>query len=211
MTEITSLDQAERIRQKAHDLFMQYGLRSVSMDDIASALGMSKKTIYQYYADKDELVDAVISAKISRTTECCTLDHQRAENAVHEIFLAMDMMVETFRVMNPGLMFDMQKYHPHAFEKFLSHKNQFLFQVVKSNIERGIREALYRPELPVDLISRYRVESILIPFLPIMNEKSSYSLMDVHQEIALHFVYGLVTPKGYQLIQQYIEQRTKTA
>ena len=57
---MTEIDTRERIKQKAHDLFMQYGLRSVSMDDIANSLGMSKKTIYQYFADKDELVDAVV-------------------------------------------------------------------------------------------------------------------------------------------------------
>ena len=98
MTEIAII--SERIKQKAHDLFMQYGLRSVSMDDIANGLGISKKTIYQYFADKDELVDEVVNGIIRYNQSCCDEDIKNAENAVHEIFLAMEFMMEIFRSMN---------------------------------------------------------------------------------------------------------------
>src|SRR5215212_5056404 len=111
-------DTSERIRHKAHDLFMQFGLRSVSMDDIANGLGISKKTIYQYYADKDALVDAVVSEIIKHNQSCCDFDRKTADNAVHEVFLAMEFMMEIFRSMNASLLFDMQKYHPNAFQHF---------------------------------------------------------------------------------------------
>ncbi|HEX6193727.1 MAG TPA: helix-turn-helix domain-containing protein, partial [Chitinophagaceae bacterium] len=58
------MDTKERIQNKAEELFMQFGIRSVSMDDIANNLGMSKKTVYQYFVDKDELVEAVVQAHI---------------------------------------------------------------------------------------------------------------------------------------------------
>ena len=67
----------DRIQEKATELFMRFGIRSVSMDDIATQLGMSKKTIYQFFADKDELVDAVMAANIQKTQgECvkCTAE-----------------------------------------------------------------------------------------------------------------------------------------
>src|SRR3954471_8810920 len=106
---IEIFDTGGRIRQKAHDLFMQYGLRSVSMDDIANSLGISKKTIYQYYEDKDALVEGVIETLIQHNQECCDQDTMESDNAVHEIFLAMDFMMDIFRSMNPSLVFDMQK------------------------------------------------------------------------------------------------------
>ncbi len=86
------LDTSERIRQKAHDLFMQYGLRSVSMDDIANSLGISKKTIYQYYADKDELVNEVVGKIIAHNQSVCDFDRSSADNAIHELFMAMDFV-----------------------------------------------------------------------------------------------------------------------
>ena len=82
----------ERITEKAHELFMRYGVRSVSMDDIAAQLGMSKKTLYQYYTDKEELVDAVLSSFLENNRKQCLEGRQKAENALHEVFQAFDMM-----------------------------------------------------------------------------------------------------------------------
>ena len=79
---MTEIDNKERIKIQATDLFMRYGIRSVSMDDIANNLGMSKKTIYQFYADKDELVDAVIEHEINHNEACCELDKGKSENAI---------------------------------------------------------------------------------------------------------------------------------
>ncbi|MEJ7588512.1 MAG: TetR/AcrR family transcriptional regulator [Ferruginibacter sp.] len=131
---MTDSDTGLRIKEKARDLFMQYGLRSVSMDDIAGNLGMSKKTIYQYYADKDELIVAVITKNFSTAVPFCELDRTSSQNAVHEIFLAMDMVIELFSTMNPSLIYDMHKYHPKAFLKFQQHKNDFLYTTIKENL-----------------------------------------------------------------------------
>ncbi len=209
MSDIINTETTDRIRRKAHDLFMEYGLRSVSMDDIASSLGMSKKTIYQYYADKDELVVAVVSEVILHNQACCDADRQSADNAVHEIFLAIDMMTEIFRTMNKSLLFDMQKYHPAAFDKFLKHKNEFMYKVVYENLEKGIREELYRPEINIRLLSRYRVECMMIAFNPAFSESVGLKLAEIQQELTLHFLHGLVNAKGHKLIKKYQEERNK--
>jgi len=202
---------SERIRQKAQDLFMQYGLRSVSMDDIATALGMSKKTIYQYYADKDELVDEVVGAIIRYNQSCCETDRQRAENAIHEIFLAMEFMMEIFRSMNNSLLFDMQKYHPAAFQKFAKHKNDYLYTIIKENLLRGIREELYRQDIKIDILARFRVESVILPFSPEFYGKVKSSLADIEEEILLNFLFGVVSQKGYKLTLKYQQDSKKKA
>jgi AcrR family transcriptional regulator len=198
-----------RIKQKAHGLFMQYGLRSVSMDDIATSLGMSKKTIYQYYADKDELVEAVIDEEVQQSQGLCERDQQASDNAVHEIFLAMDMIMEMLGTMNPSLVFDMQKYHPKAFQKFQQHKNEYLYNVIHMNLERGIREGLYREDIHLDILARFRVESIMMPFSPDFHSKLKYSLATLEEELILHFLYGLASTKGYKLILKYQQERLK--
>jgi AcrR family transcriptional regulator len=205
MTVIT--DTGERIKQKAGDLFMQYGLRSVSMDDIANGLGISKKTIYQYYADKDELVDAFITEKINHNQSCCELDKSAADNAVHEIFLAIDMMMEIMSSMNPALLFEMQKYHPVAFERFYKHKNDYIFTVIRENLTRGIKEGLFRQELKVDILARFRVESMMLPFQPDFHTKTKFTLFEIEEELLLHYLFGVVSEKGYQLTLQYQQER----
>lgn len=206
---MTEKDNSERIRQKAHDLFMQYGLRSVSMDDIATALGMSKKTIYLYYADKDALVDVVVNGIIEHNQSCCEFDRKSADNAIHEVFLAMQFMMEIFRSMNASLLFDMQKYHPHAFEQFSRHKNNYLVGVIKDNLARGVQEELYRPDIKIDILTRFRVESVTMPFNPEFHTKLKSSLAEIEEEMTLNFLFGLVSQKGYKLILKYLQDRTK--
>lgn len=203
------LTPGERIKQKAHELFMQFGLKSVSMDDIATKLGISKKTIYQFYADKDDLVDEVIKSLLQHSESCCNRDVTAAANAVHEIFLAMDFIMEAFRSMNPSLLFDMQKYYPAAFQKFLKHKNDYLFGVIKQNLQRGIKEELYRGDLKVEVLARFRVESMMLPFNPEFHTKVKHSLATIEQEITLHFLFGMVSPKGYKLAAKYLQERLK--
>ncbi len=207
MAEISEI--TERIHRKAHELFMQYGLRSVSMDDIANNLGMSKKTIYLYYVDKDALVDDVVSSIIGHNQSVCELDRKQADNAIHEIFLAMDLIMEMFRSMNTSLLFDMQKYYPGAFQKFLKHKNDYLYNVIKENIMRGIKEELYRADIKVDVLARYRVESIVLPFHPDFHTKVKASLADIEQELTYHFLFGLISQKGYKLTLKYQQERIK--
>jgi len=207
MTEITT---RERIKQTAHDLVMQYGIRSVSMDDIATALGMSKKTIYHSFADKDELVLAVVTDVIKKSESDCERDKNKAENAIHEIFLAMEMVVEMFRTMNPSIIYDMHKYHPRAFATFQKHKNDYIYNIMRQNLEKGISEDLYRPEINIDIMSRFRVESMMLPFNPEFHRSLKYSLVDIEEELITHFLFGLVTPKGYKLILKYQQVRNKT-
>ncbi len=204
---MTDFDTGIRIRQKARDLYMQFGLRSVSMDDIANSMGMSKKTIYQYYADKDELVGAVIHEELQQNQATCESDKKAAHNAVHEIFLAMDMVVELFSAMNPSLIYDMQKYHPNAFIKFQQHKNDYLYNSIMDNIQRGTDEGLYREHLHADILSRYRLESMMLPFNPDFQSKLKYNLAKIEEEFMIHFLFGLASPKGYKLIQKYQQER----
>jgi TetR/AcrR family transcriptional regulator, cholesterol catabolism regulator len=202
-------DTAIRIKEKAHALFMQYGLRSVSMDDIATSLGISKKTIYQFYADKDTLVDEVISSTFEHDQSCCERDRAASENAVHEVFLAIEFIVEMFKTMNPSVLYDLQKFHSASYLRFVKHKDTFLYGMVSNNIRRGIVEELYRPELNVEVVARFRIESMMLPFNPEFKTKLKENIAVIEEEITLHYLFGLLTPKGYKLALKYQEKRNK--
>lgn len=204
------MEPQERIVSKAHELFMRYGIRSVSMDEVANHLGMSKKTIYQFYADKDALVEDVINIEVDEKQCTCNMHRQRSDNAIHEIFMATDMLLELLTDMNPALIFDLEKYHPSAFKKYNEHKNTFLYTLIKENIEWGKREGLYREELMSDIIARFRLASVFLVFNPENFPNSKHSVATLVTEITDNFLYGLVSPKGVKLIQKYKQQRLKT-
>jgi AcrR family transcriptional regulator len=203
------MDIKERIQVKADELFMRYGIRSVSMDDIATQLVMSKKTLYQFFADKDELVDAVVEKVLKMGQQDCVTCHLHSKDAVDELFITMGQIAEQFRNMNPMVLYDLEKFHMAAFHKFLKHKNEFLLDVIRKNMERGIKEELFRPELNVDVISKFRLESMMIAFNMAVFPSKKYDLLEVTQEIIEHYLYGLATLKGHKLILKYKEQSKK--
>lgn len=204
------VDTKDRIKQAAHDLVMKFGLRSVSMDDIAGSVGMSKKTLYQHFQDKDELVVAVVEGVVADNQCICEGHGKAAENAVHEIFLAMEMMVEMFQTMNPAVIFEMQKYYPAAYEKFYQHKTKFLLCHMLQNLERGIQEELYRTDINPQILAHFRVESMFIPFNPdFQRSLKNYNLLELEEQIITNFLFGLVTLKGHKLATKYMAARAK--
>jgi AcrR family transcriptional regulator len=178
------------------------------MDEIALQMGVSKKTIYQYYTDKDELVDAVMIDKIKYNQECCIRDRKNAKDAIHEVFLAIEMMQEMFQNMNPSILFELEKYYPKSFEKFTQHKYFFLYKVLKENLERGISEELYRADIAIDILVKARLESMMMPFNQMVFPKNKYPLVKIETELTTHFLFGLATVKGYKLITKYQQDRT---
>lgn len=188
-------------------MFMQYGIRSVSMDDIASNLGISKKTIYQYFADKDELVDAVIDSEVHEMQRDCGDFRKDAKDAVHEIIMTMQGIVEQLRHVNPVVIYDLEKFHFKAYQKFRAHKDKFLLKVIRDNLVWGIEEGLYRPEINVDVIAQFRLDSMMLGFNTNSFPQASFNLADVTREILTHYIYGIASAKGVKLIQKYNQQK----
>lgn len=196
-----------RIREQAKQLFFKYGIRSVSMDDIAVGLGMSKKTIYQYFSDKDELVEAIVEDDIQETRVDCQECFVQSANAVEEIFLTLDRMLEHLGQLNPTILYDLHKFHFQSFKKFQEHKNSFLLEIIRKNLERGKAEGLYREDINVEILSRFRLESMMIAFNMEIFPQTKYSIVDVTMAIIENFTFGVVTPKGYELVMKYKQER----
>ena len=203
------MENKDRILEKAHDLFMQYGIRSITMDEIAAQLGISKKTIYQFFTDKDTMVEAVVNELINRNEDDCRGFSLTAENAVHEIFIAMDFTQEMMKAMNPQIMYDLEKHHPAAFKRLKQYKYQFLFSTIKENLERGAKEDIYRTDLNIDLTTRHRIESAFMPFNQEAFPQNKYPMNQTCQELAILFLHSVCNAKGKKLIEKYLNERQK--
>ncbi len=199
----------DRILQKAHELFNRYGIRSVSMDDIAAQLGMSKKTLYQSYTDKGELVDAIFSSVLEENKQKCIVCRESGKNAIDEILQSFEMVKDMFATMHPSVLFDMQKYHPGTFKKFENFRNGFLLKIIKENLENGIEEGLYREDIDTDIISRYRLHSIMLSFDSNVFPTNKTDLIYIEEQLLQHFLHGVATVKGIKLIAKYNKQTSK--
>jgi AcrR family transcriptional regulator len=203
------MESRERILGKAHELFNRFGFRRVTMDEIAAKTGMSKKTIYQIFATKDEIVDAVVEALLEKSVILCEAGLENADNALQEILATIDMVKELMDEMNPVVLEDLEKFYPAVFAKFFRHKYDYIFKKVKKNLERGISEGLYREELNVDVITKFRIETMFIPFNPGIFPYGKYNLAQVEIEILELFLYGVTTSQGQRLLKKYKQQRFK--
>jgi AcrR family transcriptional regulator len=201
------LEVKEYIVAEADKLFCQYGFKSVTMDDIAKHLGMSKKTIYQHFSDKDELVNILIREKLSNQN--CTMNFcaTSAENAVQEIFFAIANIHELLTSMNPKLFYDLQKYHPKAWLHFKNFKEKALSETILNNLNRGISEGYYRTDLKVDIMTQLRLNQVDLIFnQPDQYTIDKYNIAQVMIEITEHFLYGLCNLKGLEKIKHYKQQ-----
>jgi AcrR family transcriptional regulator len=199
----------ERILAKAADLFMRYGIKSITMDEIATSLGISKKTIYQFFTDKDELVFAVIGQEMNRNEMECIQFRTDAENAVHEIFLAVEDLDEMLRYTNPLVLYDLEKYHPRAYQKIREFKYQFLHTATVENLRRGIEEGHYRGDLQKDIVAKSRIEAAFLVFNPDVFPHGKYSMSEVNFQLAILYLHGVTTEKGKPLIEKYTNERNK--
>lgn len=204
------MDARERILVKAHELFSRYGFRRVTMDEIAVKTGMSKKTIYQSFENKDEIVNSVVEEHIKKSCKFCESHCFNSENAVHEIFLNIETIQELVGEMNPTVFEDLEKFFPAVFVKLYYHKSEYLAKKVKDNLLTGIEEGLYRKELNVDIITKLRIETAFLPFKQDIFPYGKFSMVEVQKEIIKHYLYGLCTPKGQELIKKYENLRIKT-
>jgi len=185
-----------KILGRCEKLFLRYGIKSVTMDDVSRELGISKKTLYQFVENKEELVKKV-------TTNHFACEHLIITQIIKDSKTAVDEMVGIAKWMNnfsknihPGLLFDLKKYHPESWQVYLDYRNQEIFRCIFENIERGKREGFYREELDANVLARIyiaRVEMFIdaeiFPPQQFPAEKTFTEFMNYH-------IHGLATQKG---------------
>jgi AcrR family transcriptional regulator len=198
----------ERILQLSEELFWRYGVKSVTMDDIARELGISKKTIYQHFPDKDAIIEEVISHKLNcEKVEIENMEGQ-SKNAVDEIMLALKNMKVLIGTMNPLLLFELRKYHTKAWQLFQGHKYDHLKNSISRNMEWGIMDGLYLEDINIEALTRLRLEEVELAMDPVTFPPDRFSMIDLQINFLHHFLRGILSPKGFQLYNQYLKEQS---
>ncbi len=193
----------EYILTEAEKLFMKFGIKSVTMDDIAKQISMSKKTIYTFYKDKDDLVYKLI-AKMLADDECQMAERtKKANNAIEEVFLCMDFLKEMLSRINPTVFYDLQKYHSNAHQLMVNFHHTYVYNSIKNGLERGIIENIFRNDINSEILATLRVSQINWSFECDLVRNAKYSLYDVILETTIHFLFGVSTLSGHVLINKY--------
>ncbi|RYD59538.1 MAG: TetR/AcrR family transcriptional regulator [Sphingobacteriales bacterium] len=198
-----------KILSAAVDLFRQYSFKTVTMDDIARRAGISKKTLYQHFANKQEVVAETVTWYKCQITEQCSNILKGSQNAVEAMVKVAAMMDEHHKEINPSAMFELQRYFPEAFDTFRQKLLQQDVDMMRDTIQQGINEGFFRHDVNPDIMARFRMETSLMMLQPNLLVNDRHSLLFIMHELAEHFIYGIMTPKGEKLYQKFKEQYLK--
>lgn len=193
----------DRILLTAVELFMRHGIRSVSMDDIAAQLGMSKKTLYKWFDNKDQIVLATMQQHVGKEESNCEVVFGAGANALEETYNLMQWHKTMLASINPSIFFELQKYYPEAWALFEQHKNTFILRKTTENLQRGIAEGLFRADLDVEVVARLRLAEIELMFDARTFPPRQFELQRLHTVTVEHFLYGICTLKGHRLVNEY--------
>lgn len=196
----------ETIIEKSCELFLNLGFKSVTMDEIANALGISKKTLYKYFSNKTDLVTAVTNTMFEKIS--CGIDHVCGidMNPIDEIFAIKKLVMEHLKDEKSSPQYQLQKYYPKLFLSLKQKQFQIMQKCVIENLERGVKLGIYREDIDVDFISR-------IYFIGITGIKDNdmfplknYVMKSLMNQYLDYHLRGICTPKGILQLEKQLKE-----
>lgn len=198
-------DSKDRILSAAYELFSRYGIKSVTMDDIAKHLSISKKTIYQSFRDKDEVVHTLLERHLKLDVEEFKHIAESAPNVVEEVFGHMKKLHRMFANVNPNMFYDLRKHHPRTWELVTKFRNEMGVSTVEKALEKGKQDGFVRLDCNSKILARLRMEEIEMGFNASVFPPDQHPILDVQIAMVEHFLYGVCTLKGHKLINELKE------
>lgn len=201
MINISIVEQQQQIMERVKDMFLTYGIKSISMDDISRDLGISKKTLYLYVTNKDDLVKKTMENHLENEKEALSAIVENSTHAIEEMFTIADYIRQHIRSMNHSVLYDLQKYYPASWQLYIDYKNNFVYNIIYNNIKNGIQDGLYRDDFNIDIITKIyntRMETLIDQSI---FPQSQYGLIEVHKELLHYHLRGIVSQKGLAYLE----------
>lgn len=196
----------KELYNKVMHLFMRYGIKSMTMDEVSRQLGISKKTLYLFVDNKKDLVKKMMEYHIE--CEQCLIEEVfvDGENAIDEMMSMSKEVSSQMKEMHPSVLFDMKKYHPEAFQILVNHKDQFVRKCIHKNLENGIKQGLYRENLNPVIVTQFYLSMIS----SIMNSENDsdtvFNFQEIHSEMMRYHIRGVASSKGREYLKQKFSQ-----
>lgn len=179
---------------------MRLGIKSLTMDDVARQLGISKKTIYKYVSDKNELVRKCVEWQSREENSAIAEVKKAGLNAIDEIFEISKMVTELLNQLHPSVYFDLEKYYPEAWDIAVNKRKKRVYDDVVANMNKGVQEGLYRSDLNVEVVARIYVAKMDLLFDGNLFPSHQFSFTDVYIEFFRYHIRGIASEKGREYL-----------
>ncbi len=188
---------------KASELFKKHGVKSLTMDDVAREMGMSKKTIYRYVKDKRELVRLSMEFYLKADQQELDAILKQSGNAVDEMIRMVMYFITQTKELDISVLLDVQKYYSETWELYDNYRNKYILSLIAGNLENGIKEKYYRDDFNPDIISRVFIRGVDILTDPRLFPANKYVFADLYREFIQYHLRGVLSPKGLEYIEQH--------
>ena len=201
------MDNRQKITEEAALMFRTYGIRAVTMDMLAAKLGMSKRTIYEVFKDKDELLKGVIKWMTQKQREVITKYFNESDNVVEAIFKMLDLMADHFQKMSPAFQMDMKRYHRIILDNPDEMQDLPYYSNNSEILSRGIKEGVFRDDINVEITNKCMLEVVRMSNDKDVFPPDDFTNKDIIRNFYLNYLRGISTPKGLDLIDFYEKKR----
>jgi TetR/AcrR family transcriptional regulator, cholesterol catabolism regulator len=199
------MDEAKvKILQGAEALFMRYGFKSITMDDISRELGISKKTLYQYFTDKNDLVNQTVENHLDAEKETCIQLTKTEKDPIAFMLAISESFADEAKHINTAVLFDLRKYFKEAWDKIDAYSKEFIYGQVLQNLEQGKAKGYYRKEMNERVIALYYVNMIQFMVNPDNYQKEVRDFSVVHRELVTYHLHGILTEKGHKQMEKLL-------
>jgi len=190
-------------------LFRQYGIRNVTMDDVARTLGISKKTLYEAFSSKEELLDYLIDQwlKMMQSSACDELSVKPVGNAIDEIVTILKHIATSIHDINPIFIWELEKYYPVQAKKMSDFREKYIGEKIRKNLEKGMRENLYRKDINIDVVVMI-YKHLLRSFFQLIQEdnlKDKIGTLRIIKEIYYYHLNAIVNENGRKYLIEILK------
>ena len=197
----------QEIIHKISEIYLKYGIRSVTMDDLARELGVSKKTLYLHFQDKNDVVRKVIQYLIEN--QKCGIQEVLElpdTNAIDKLMMMTRFFAEHLKNSNASLAYDLQKHYTDVWDEVIEFKREEVFKHIMDNINTGISEGLYRNDLEYEIIARAYVSRMEMYQTDLWEPLSRYPLEDVFRTLFIYHIRGIANNNGLRYLEKNMEK-----
>ncbi len=190
-------------------MYLRYGIRSVTMDDVARDMGISKKTLYKYFSNKAELVDKGVRLLMSKILESNQCLIKSTNNAIDDLVDIMRSIESRVRSTHPAIQYQLKKYYPSTHEYMETKKREMILEMTRANLKKGIAQGLYRNEINVDIIAYLYYGRVLVMTEEGLMPTDNYEKGVIALEHMQYHVRGIATPLGIEHLEKSLNTYSK--
>ena len=195
--------QLQLLLSKSGELFKKYGIKNLTMDDVARELGMSKKTIYVFVEDKNELVKLSMESYLQEERNQLEEILKTSKDSIDEMIQMISYFIHQVKEFNPSALNDLQKYYPETWDIYNEYRFHFMLGMVTKNLENGVEQGVYRKDLNADIISKIYIAGIDILINQQLFPSKKYVFLDTYKEYLKYHLSGIVSVKGLKVLEQH--------